>query len=277
MEKVLLAHPGTGATAEVYLHGAHVTSWRPAPGAEDVLFLSRAARFEPGEAIRGGIPVIFPQFADRGPFVRHGFARTAFWHPLPPELAPPVADGESAVTLRLDDSPPTLALWPHPFRAELTVTLAARRLSVALSVENRDRGAVEFTAALHTYLRVDDVSEAAVAGLAGAAYESRTEGVERAVEPEDAVRVAGELDRIYLDAPGPLAVHGAAAGRTVLVSADDFADVVLWNPGPARARALPDFADGEWRRMLCVEAAAVGRPVRLAPGAAWTGRQTLAV
>lgn len=277
MEKVLLAHPDSGATAEVYLHGAHVTSWRPSQGAEDVLFLSRAARFEAGQAIRGGIPVIFPQFADRGPFVRHGFARTAFWHPLPPELAPPVADGESAVTLRLDDSPQTQSLWPHPFRAELTVTLGARRLAVALSVENRDRGALEFTAALHTYLRVDDVSEAAVAGLAGAEYESRAEGVERAVEREDAVRVAGELDRVYLDAPGPLAVRGAAGGRTITVRAVDLPDVVLWNPGAEKARALADLADDEWRRLLCVEAAAVGRPVRLAPGAAWTGRQTLMV
>lgn len=277
MEKVLLTHPDSGATSELYLHGAHVTSWRPAAGAEDVLFLSRAARFEPGQAIRGGIPVIFPQFAGRGPFVRHGFARTSFWHPLPPEIAPPVADGESAVTLRLDDSPETQALWPHPFRAELTVTLAPGRLAVALAVENRARGALEFTAALHTYLRVDDVSEAEVTGLAGAGYESGAEGVERAVERAEAVRVAGELDRIYHDVPTPLELRGAAGGRTVTVTADDFADVVLWNPGPEKARALPDLADDEWRRMLCIESAAVGRPVRLAPGASWTGRQTLAV
>ena len=49
------------ATAEIYLHGAQVTSWRPA-GHEDVIFLSRQSQFEAGKAIRGGIPVCFPWF-----------------------------------------------------------------------------------------------------------------------------------------------------------------------------------------------------------------------
>src|SRR5258705_11634652 len=68
-----------GATADVYLHGAHVTSWRPTPGDEERLFLSARSEFRPGTAIRGGIPVIFPQFAAEGPLVRHGFARTSEW------------------------------------------------------------------------------------------------------------------------------------------------------------------------------------------------------
>src|SRR3954462_5540325 len=70
-------HP-SGSVATVQLHGAHVTRWRTAAG-DDSLFLSRAARFAPGEAIRGGIPVVFPQFAERGPLPKHGFARTALW------------------------------------------------------------------------------------------------------------------------------------------------------------------------------------------------------
>src|SRR6185437_4754576 len=49
------------AHGEIYLHGAHVTSWRPA-GSEEVLFLSSKSRWEEGQAIRGGIPVCFPWF-----------------------------------------------------------------------------------------------------------------------------------------------------------------------------------------------------------------------
>ena len=55
-----------GASALVALHGAHLLSWIPADGCER-LFLSERARYDAGAAIRGGVPVIFPHFAARGP------------------------------------------------------------------------------------------------------------------------------------------------------------------------------------------------------------------
>ncbi len=52
------------ATAEIYLHGAHVTSWCPA-GSEEMIFLSQQSQWVEGRAIRGGIPVCFRGFAIR--------------------------------------------------------------------------------------------------------------------------------------------------------------------------------------------------------------------
>ena len=49
---------------EVQLYGAHVTSWKPA-GEEETLFLSAKTKWQVGTAIRGGVPVCFPWFADR--------------------------------------------------------------------------------------------------------------------------------------------------------------------------------------------------------------------
>jgi glucose-6-phosphate 1-epimerase len=54
-----------------------------------------------------------------------------------------------------------------------------------------------------------------------------------------------------------------------------FADAVLWNPGAERASTLGDLEAGGWLRMLCVEAAVIGKPVTLAPGERWTGQQRL--
>jgi len=65
-------------SGEMYLHGAQVTSWKPA-GTEEVLFVSRQARWEDGRAIRGGVPVCFPWFgsnADNPTAPAHGFVRT---------------------------------------------------------------------------------------------------------------------------------------------------------------------------------------------------------
>ena len=50
---------GSGAEGEMYLHGAQVTSWKPA-GNDEVLFLSTKSRWQEGQAIRGGIPICFP-------------------------------------------------------------------------------------------------------------------------------------------------------------------------------------------------------------------------
>ena len=76
---VLTLRADDGATAEVHRHGAHVTSWRPMGEADDRLYLSARSEFSGAAAIRGGVPVIFPQFAAEGPLPKHGFARTTTW------------------------------------------------------------------------------------------------------------------------------------------------------------------------------------------------------
>src|ERR1700680_1635777 len=70
-----------GAAGEMYLHGAHVTSWKPS-GREEVFFLSSPSRWEKRRAIRGGVPICFPWFggkADDPNAPAHGFVRTKAW------------------------------------------------------------------------------------------------------------------------------------------------------------------------------------------------------
>src|SRR2546423_14321220 len=73
MSTLLLSHP-SGSSADVYLNGAHVTSWIPA-GGKEVLFLGKTATFAPGHPIRGRGPVVSPQFANLGALPQHGFPR----------------------------------------------------------------------------------------------------------------------------------------------------------------------------------------------------------
>ena len=227
----------SGATARVSLDGAQVTSWRTADGRER-LFLSSASRFEAGVAIRGGIPVIFPQFADRGPLPKHGFARLTTWRFLG-------ADGPAAARFGLEDSPATRAIWPARFALELGVAIGARHLEVALVVTARSD--LEFTAALHSYLAVADVERVTVEGLQDARFESRVEGVNDGRQQDAELRVRGELDRVYLEVPGPVVVRDAGRGDRVVVESDGFPDVVLWNPGSERGRALADLGPRDHR------------------------------
>ncbi|HEX2202578.1 MAG TPA: D-hexose-6-phosphate mutarotase [Longimicrobium sp.] len=269
LHRVVLTHP-RGGRARVYLHGAHLAEWRDGDG-DDVLFVSAASKFDVRSAIRGGVPVVFPQFADQGPLPKHGFARTASWtlaaHGATPD--------EARVSLRLSDTDATRALWPHAFTAHLTVTLGDT-LAVELTVENAGEAPFDFTCALHTYFRVDDVRRASVAGLRGVRYRDKVTGGE-VVEAAEAVEIAGEVDRVYMGAPDALRILDPAGGRTVVLRREGFADAVVWNPGPDLARELPDLGDDEYLRMLCVEAANAASPVRLAPEERWVGRQTIEV
>lgn len=261
-----------GAQAIVLLHGAHIVSWRPAgPGGEpgeERLYLSEQAVYADGRAVRGGIPVIFPQFEQRGNLPRHGLARTRSWTLLETHAIPEHA----CAVLRLSDDAATREHWPYAFEAELTVSVAGARLDVELSATNTGDTTFSFTAALHTYLRVNHIGNVRLAGLNGLKYVdncTRTEHIETA----SSVEVDGEMDRLYFHAAQALGLH--EPGRMLSIQAQQFDDVVVWNPGPQKCAAIPDMPADGWRHMLCVEAASIGHPVTVAPGQNWTGRQDL--
>jgi glucose-6-phosphate 1-epimerase len=268
LPKLVLVAAG-GARAEIYLHGAHVTSWFPAGETADRLFVSATSNFTEKAAIRGGVPVCFPQFAAQGTLPMHGFARVSRWDLV---HAHRTDAGAARAVLRLSDSEATRALWPHAFVAEMCVTVAGRSLDLLLSVENAGQDAFAFTGALHTYLRVADVRQAAVRGLCGVRYHDKLrkcDDIETAAE----LRITTALDRVYHAAPDDLALWEPQ--RTMAIRASGFPDTVVWNPDAPGGAGIADLEPDGYARMVCVEAAASRAPVMLAPGGRWRGGQTL--
>ncbi|HYP30775.1 MAG TPA: D-hexose-6-phosphate mutarotase [Burkholderiaceae bacterium] len=256
-----------GARATVLLHGGHLVSWIPAGGQEQ-LYVSPTSRCGEGEAVRGGVPVIFPQFAARGPLPRHGLVRTRGW-----QLVEMPSHGRHAqAVLRFVADEATRRLWPHAFEAEITFSLVGQQLDIEFAVTNAGDAPFEFTAALHTYLRTNDVLKAQLEGLQGVRYEDNATG-QWQQQWGDITQVVGEIDRLYHDAPAELVLR--EMGRKLAIAHADFTDVVVWNPGPQKAAQLSDMPDDDWLKMLCVEAARVVDPVTLPPGEEWAGMQTL--
>ena len=256
-----------GAQAVVLLHGAHIVSWTTPDGVER-MFLSERARYGNGESVRGGVPVVFPQFNQRGPLPRHGFVRSREWT-LAQQTS---ASGDALAVLALGDDESTRALWPHPFVLELTVRIAGDRLDIELDVENAGDAPFSFMAALHTYLRVGEVGNAQLLGLHGAQYLDFTRDVAM-IDQDDALRIYGETDRIYFGMDRPLRLRD---GRSAVdITFQEFRDVVVWNPGRERSAQLPDMTPDGYRSMLCVEAALIEPAQALAAGESWTGLQSL--
>jgi glucose-6-phosphate 1-epimerase len=88
--------------------------------------------------------------------------------------------------------------------------------------------------------------------------------------------ITGEVDRVYFDAPRRLTMQEPER-RVVHRRPRDSTMSFVWNPGALRAAELKDMEPGGEQHMLCVEAAAVQKPVRLHPDDRWTGSQTLIV
>lgn len=256
-----------GARAVVTLHGAHLVSWLPA-GSGERLYLSERSSYAAGRAIRGGIPVIFPQFSDDGPLPRHGFARTSEWTLANTRQG----EGFAVATFSLSDSETTRAVWPHAFLAELTVMIEGKRLDVELEVTNTGTDAFSFQSALHSYFNVARVDMCQLQGLEGTRYTDRRDGGRSGVENAETLSFEEEVDRIHFNVGKPLLLWEPA--RSLAIESDGFRDVVVWNPGKEKCAALDDMPADGYRRMLCVEAANVGDALVLPPDESWYGRQT---
>ena len=249
------------ATARVALQGAQVLAWRP-DGMPPVLWLSGAAVFEPGKAVRGGIPVCWPWFGDRPGHSAHGFVRTRLWELRETSLD---AAGQVHVRLGLQDDAATCAVWDHAFDLELQVTVGTT-LSLVLTTRNTGPHAFTLTEALHTYFSVGDIRQTTVQGLDGTHYLDKVQGYAPA-QQSGPVHFTGETDRVYLDTTADCVIDDADQSRSITVAKTGSHSTVVWNPWIEREKAMADMAAGGYQRMVCVETANAGAQViTVAPG-----------
>ena len=295
-----------GDRALVSVHGAQVLSW--VAGGRERLYLSSRSVWDGQAAIRGGMPVCFPQFNQRGTLPKHGFARNLPWLPQVPVLSEHTAE----LTLLLRGGEATQRWWPQAFEARLTARLSPGCLQVTLDVVNAGTGdkapALTFTGALHTYLAVSDIGQVRLRGLHGQPEWNALTN-ERG-QAEQVLAFGGEFDRVYAAPAQPLHLSGSGvaplamadlvqtdtaapemahalgmraglgantASQLTLEQGGGFDQCVVWNPGPVLCGQLADMPPDGHQHMLCVEAARVDVPAVLPPGGTWQGWQRLSL
>jgi len=246
------------AKGELFLQGAHVTSWHPV-GQRPVLWLSGQSNYEAGKPIRGGVPICFPWF---GPNSKdktqpaHGFARITEW-----QVAGARSNADGAIELHLKTTiDPFLLNFHVEFGRELKMTLRTQLSSDAAS-------SASFEDALHTYFVVSDVRSISISGLEGASYIDKVEQGMLKQASGEAITFAGETDRVYLETQTTCDLTDPALGRVIRVSKTGSASTVVWNPWIDKSKRMADFGDNEWPGMVCIETANVGTsPIELQPG-----------
>ncbi|KAJ9152851.1 hypothetical protein P3X46_026364 [Hevea brasiliensis] len=273
LPRIILSEP-SGSSAEVLLYGGQVVSWKNERG-EELLFMSRKAVWKPPKAIRGGIPVCFPQFGNLGLLEQHGFARNRLWSldSDPSPLSP--VNNQSSVDLILKSTEEDVKTWPRGFELRLRISLSPGKLTLIPRVRNTDNKAFSFTFALCNYLSVSDISEVRVEGLETLDYFDNLMHRERFTEQADAITFDAEIDRVYLSTPTKIAIIDHEKKRTFVLRKDGMPDAVLWNPWHKKAKALQDLGDEEYKTMICVDSAAIETPIVLKPFEEWKGHQEL--
>ncbi len=245
---------------EIYLHGAHVTHFQPS-GQPPVLWMSEKSLFEEGKPIRGGIPICFPWF---GPLASdpnapgHGYARLNEW-----ELTTAKTESSGEVTVTLETNIDSFHLT---YQVCFGKTLA---LSLTVSLHESSKGEVPFEEALHTYFAVSDILRISVEGLEGVGYIDKVDGAKIKEASGQLIRFTGECDRVYLDSDTDCVLRDT--DRSIRVRKANSHATVVWNPWVEKSARMADFGDDEWRHMVCVETANVGKhSITLAPGESHT-------
>ena len=254
---------GSCAEGEMYLHGAHVTSWKPA-GSDEVLFISTKSRWQEGQAIRGGIPICFPWFrgkADDPKAPAHGFVRTRSW-----QLDSIVEDKHGVcVSMSVESDEQTRRWWAAEFRLVHRVVFGTN-LTLELTCTNTGKTDFRFEEALHTYNRVSDVANVKLQGLDAVQFLDNTEA-NRAKVQHGEVTIASATDNAFIGTQNDVDLIDSQLHRRTRLKKSNSLTTVVWNPWREAAARLADLGDGEWTQFLCVEASNIlAASVTLAPG-----------
>lgn len=219
----------------------------------------------PGQSVRGGVPVLFPQFADLGPLPKHGLVRHTDWALVANEATPDT----QVLRYALSVGAQTHAAWPHAAQLELTVQAAPDTVSFSLRVRNTGDSSFAWTGGLHPYLAVPDLLTCQVDGLGGLAAQDRYQS-DFTTQAPGALRFDGApFERLYSASP---ALDLRLGTHTLHLSTSGFDQWMVWNPGQSGAAALADLPADDWQRFVCIEPVRVTRPVMLAPGECFEGQ-----
>ncbi|KAK4688875.1 glucose-6-phosphate 1-epimerase, partial [Tremellales sp. Uapishka_1] len=265
----------SGASAEIKLFGATVTSWKQ--GGKERLFVSSKSAMDSSKPIRGGIPVVFPIFGPAqssyppayASLPQHGFARTLDW-----TLEKTVMDRSEGVSVRF--ACPTPPNFAPPFKLAYVVTLSKHQLSTDLHITNTsDSEDFIFQALLHSYLAVPDIRKISIKGLdAGITYTDKTQNMKEVKWDGGELKISAETDRVYKKVPSQHLELDDGEGSSLKIRFKGFEDAVTWNPSEG-GNNMADMEQDGYKRFVCVEPGYVSEFKTLKPGEEFLGQQIL--
>lgn len=242
------------AECKISLWGANIVSYRPKNQEQDVFWLGALNKFDNVQAIRGGIPICWPRFAEEklnNHFPRHGFARLSNW---------------SVKNVFVDDHKMEVALTLVPeekfginVTANLVITITDK-LEYSLETINNGDNVFEFSEALHAYFNIGSIDDTVLKGLNNHLYRNSLNGKEYTLQQD--LKINGEFDAAFQNHIGTVEIEDKVLNRVISIEKSGSKTTVVWNPN----KDLAEMSAGQYKNFVCVEPSNQGDYfVRLAP------------
>lgn len=222
-------------TAKVALQGVHLFSWQPKHAKQDVLWTSEIEPFKAGNAIRGGVPICYPNFGtglDSKKMPSHGFARISVWE---------FADYE----VNADNVWLMFQLLPYA-RVEMV-------LGETCQIHFTKLDETPSQLALHSYFNLADISQTEVSGLPNHCFDQLTKQEQAVENPR---KIAENVDCIYQIEQPISVIHDHGNARQIEIKHGNASEIVLWNPWHKPTSGMSETG---YRTMVCVETARIHR------------------
>ncbi|KAK1747626.1 glucose-6-phosphate 1-epimerase [Skeletonema marinoi] len=293
---VLITHSKSGANCVLKKFGAHVLSYQTAAG-KPLIMISKDAIMDGSAAIRGGIPLCFPQFGqpDKS-YLQHGFLRRNKWTVV--EGSEFDTDDAAGIKLELELKDVTVArgdgTWGNDTKLNckciLTVSIDDKSMTNTLEMQNLGTDAFDFQVLLHTYYLVAmgkalDHELCNVKGFEGYMVDDKVSGETYTLGSDPVTIPDVIIDRVYTPPDGTIDLNlTIAAGVDNLVELTANGDVdgtkvpvsgVVWNPHKIKAEAMGDFGSDQYNDMICVEPGLLSNVPQLKGGKTATFTQVM--
>ncbi|MFV0626551.1 MAG: D-hexose-6-phosphate mutarotase [Alphaproteobacteria bacterium] len=242
------------AECKISLWGGNIVSYCPKNQQHDVFWLGDFNKFDNIQAIRGGVPVCWPRFAEEKRnenLPRHGFARISNW---------------TVKNIYVDDNKMEVGLSLIPdekFNLNLIANLYIRitdKLEYELETINNGDEVFEFSEALHAYFNVGLLDDVVIKGLSNHQYINSLDAKTYTLEED--IKIKGEFDAIFQNHTKSVEIVDKALNRTIIIEKTGSKNTVVWNPN----KDYVEMSEGQFKKFVCVEPANQGDfAVRLNP------------
>ncbi|KAG7337017.1 aldose 1-epimerase [Nitzschia inconspicua] len=242
----IVTHSASGASCKIHDFGACLISYQTGAGRE-CLFVSRDAKMDGSKAIRGGVPLVFPQFGQPDKSMpQHGFLRTNYWTVDESSAFDTKESAGITYTLQLKDAKAARGgIWDEQTMFDCTclyhVMIDGTKLTTTLEIQNTSTKRFSFKhCCIPTILWM---------------------GNKLWMDQNATSKVwKGETDRVYNPPVGKDMVEvtiGVGKGKELKLTAVGTVDgkkkpvsCVVWNPYIEKARGLSDFGDDQYQEMI---------------------------